>query len=115
LDAGLQYTKSALEEELTTRFQDRLAAVIKDAFGLQEMVSEEMTSGDIGVTYIAPGGAFNPSTMVDIFEENVKEGEMVLGTVNVGLVLEQKGQSDIVMVRPKVLVQAGVNMLMGYD
>jgi hypothetical protein len=122
LTAGVSETQSVLHDNITTRFGDRIAIIVKGAQRLRKAIGEEVTSCDFEVLHVLHDTMFKPSTMDDAFtsgyEKGRQEAEPVLCTTDLGLarVARKPGKvgdwDEAILLRPKIVLQSGIDEMM---
>jgi hypothetical protein len=84
-------------------------AIIEATLLLDDTIKTKVTSSDMSVYIVHPGGAFMEETMADEFEgdgarQEGREGMIVAGTMEIGL-LQRMGNAEKVLRKPKVILE----------
>jgi hypothetical protein len=123
LTGGVSETKSALHDNIATRFGDKIAIIVKGAQRLRKAIGEEVTSCDFEILHVLHDTVFRPSTMDDAFASGYEKGrqgpELVLCTTDLGLarVARKPGKvgdwDEAILLRPKIVLQSGIDEMTG--
>lgn len=83
----------AIKEDVRDNYKDKLRAVAGKTIALRDAIQRSVTSEHVRVAIVEPGQEFIPSTMTDEYEGNVApvEGDKVMATLAIGLVVERSG------------------------
>lgn len=91
LVAGCTAYPLIIQEELGSKLSERMSALINLTIRLRQALGEEITSGDLHVTWIPSDVEFDPATMEDIGGQGLarirqdRKKERVLCTTELGL------------------------------
>ena len=103
----------AIEAEVRNNYKDKLCAVASKIITLRDAIHRSVTSESIRVVVFEPGHDFLPSSMTNEYEGDVDpvEGDLVLATSAIGLVVERVAKvGDATathwLLKPKVVLES---------
>jgi len=118
LVAGCQGTRTQVQDQLTGRFNKKMAIIVTMALRLNEVIGEEITSCELKAISMPYGVAFSARTMDDGYDDGkwhglASETPLVLCTTELGLQKEVKGYDSgwqkVVLTKPKVSLESLTN------
>jgi hypothetical protein len=92
--------------------------LLKYAQTLRKAMGENITSCDYETIHVVQDRVWDSGKMEDMFGADVKEGELVVCTTDLGLLRVVKSSENVgemeeaVLLPPKVVVQSGIEELM---
>ncbi|KZP28393.1 hypothetical protein FIBSPDRAFT_729236 [Athelia psychrophila] len=115
ISAKCQSSPLGVVEALTSRFGERIYAIIDTALNIKRILGEEITSGDFEIVTCQAGVTFDPTSMEDAASDDASydKTSIVLCTTEMGLRREswevkggQRAQEITLLLKPKVALDS---------
>lgn len=107
-------TRQLKKHNFMDKFRERLEAVGKLAYRIQEAIGEGITSDDFCISIIGVGERFDPTIMDNTFLQDGSNsiGERVAGTTDLGLIIQATARTSIptILKKPKAVLSSAFEL-----
>ncbi|KAF9465201.1 hypothetical protein BDZ94DRAFT_1189779 [Collybia nuda] len=105
-------TRDLKKNSYFDKFRERLDAIGRLTYRIQEAIGEGLTSEDFHMSVVGVGEGFDPEEMDDTFLQSgsAARGERVAGTTDFGLSIQasKKGSPPTILKKPKVVLASAL-------